>query len=123
MRHVYSLSGNAEHDTCKFIIANFCVNPERINFHHQLKQARKLYAFYPDPSFWRWIVRNRDDYKVYTLVKYLEPERFKYLKEIKSTKEFDLKKNKTYKTEQNKTGEDKEVTRKPKNIIDFLKNG
>ena len=117
------LSANKEHDTCKFIIANFCVNPEKVNFFHQLKQAKKLYAFFPDPLFWKWIVRNRDDYKVYTLVKYLETERFKYLKEIKSIKEFDLKKNETFKIEKEKIGEDKQIERKPQNIIDFLKNG
>ena len=59
----------------------------------------------------------------YTLVKYLEPERFKYLKEIKSIKEFDLKKNETFKIEKEKIGEDKQIERKPQNIIDFLKNG
>lgn len=73
--------------------------------------------------YWKWIVRNRDDYKVYTLVKYLEPERFKYLKEIKSIKEFDLKKNDTFKIEKEKIGEDKQIEKKPQNIIDFLKNG
>lgn len=117
------MSAAEEFDTCQFIIANFCVNPERVNFHHQLRQAEKLYARFPDPSFWKWIVRNKDDYKEYTLVKYLEPNRLKYLNEIKSVKNFEFKKNKTYKMEQDKTGEDKKLTRKPKNIIDFLKNG
>ena len=47
----------------------------------------------------------------------------KFLKEIKSIKEFDLKKTDTFKIEKEKIGEDKQVKLKPQNIIDFLKNG
>jgi 16S rRNA G966 N2-methylase RsmD len=117
------LSGNIEHETCKFIIANFCVDPQKITYIHQLKQAKKLYALFPDPSFWKWIVRNESEYKVYTLVHYLKPDKIKYLKELKSVKEFSIKKNDKIEIEEEKQGEDKQVKRKPRNLLDFLRNG
>ena len=117
------LSRNIAHETCKFIIANFCVDPQKVTYIHQLKQAKKLYALHPDPSFWRWIVRNESNYKVYTLVHYLKPDKLKYLNELKSVKDFNIKKNDSIDLEKDKQGKDAKIKNKPKNILDFLRNG
>lgn len=117
------MSRNVEHETCKFIIANFCVDPQKVTYVHQVKQAKKLYALFPDPSFWKWITRNEKDYKVYTLVHYLKPDKLKYLNELKSVKEFEFKKSETIKLEKHKQGEDVKTSSKPKNLLDFLRNG
>ena len=52
-----------------------------------------------------------------------EPDKIKYLKELKSVKEFSIKKNDKIEIEEEKQGEDKQVKRKPRNLLDFLRNG
>ena len=78
---------------------------------------------FPDPSFWKWVVRNESEYKVYTLVHYLKPDKLKYLNELKSVKEFEFKKSEKIALEKDKLAKDKKIKNKPKNILDFLRNG
>tara|TARA_Y100000401_G_scaffold63346_1_gene50327 strand:+ start:7972 stop:8385 length:414 start_codon:yes stop_codon:yes gene_type:complete len=67
----------------KFIVDNFLVDFRKNVYIHQLKLAKKLFAHFPDPDFWKFMTGECE--KIYTLKDLLTPEKLQWLK-IKSEK-------------------------------------
>jgi hypothetical protein len=68
----------SNNDCCKFIVDNFLVDHRKNVYIHQLKIAKKLFAFIPDLSFWKWMAKETE--KVYTLKDFLKPDKIRWLK-------------------------------------------
>ena len=103
---------------------NFLVDRKKTNFFHQNKQAKILLGFFPDIEFWKWLLCNYDDMKVYTLANLVKPSIIKTLRTRQKIKAFSLKERRSYDLSRDKIGGDATIKKpEPSSVFDFIKNG
>ena len=78
---------NSQHH--RFIVDNFLVDYRKNTYVYQLKLAKQLFAKFPDPDFWKFLLGECD--KVYTLKDFLAPEKIQWLKLKNEKRSLDFK--------------------------------
>jgi|TARA_B100001964_G_scaffold244949_1_gene329036 hypothetical protein len=113
-----------EKDKRHYLMENLLVDRKKTNFFHQNKQAKILIGFFPDIEFWKWLICNYDDMKVYTLANLVKPNIIKTLKSREKIKAFSLKERQSYTLSEEKVGNDAIINKpNPNSVFDFIKNG
>lgn len=108
----------SNNDCCKFIVDNFLVDHRKNVYIYQLKIAKKLFAFIPDLSFWKWMANETE--KVYTLKDFLSPEKIRWLKIKNKKRKLDIPPTKEYAASEDFLYEVKPKKVKPKTKLDFI---
>lgn len=108
------------HKKCQLLVSHFCGHAEKILWGKEIKIAQKLLKINSDIKFWLSV---QTEQPIFSLSYFLTEEGKTLLQNLELRKNLDLRPSKESTILDDKLGEDKEITKKPKNLLDFLNHG
>jgi len=108
---------NIDFQRAKYLILNLCKDVKNISWPKEVKIAKQLLKKHPDFDSWAKISMGE---KPVSLSWFLTDEGKQFISIAEKKRDLDLDTKKTYSIEEDKIGEDKKITKKPKTIKDFL---
>lgn len=107
----------SNHKLCQFIIKKFI--KDKINWPREIKIAQGLVKKYKKYNFWN----NLNDLKLPSLAWFLTEDGKRFLATEDKKKYLNIQKVKEVSLQENKIGEDKNICKKPKTLIEFIRYG
>lgn len=108
------------HKKCQLLVNHFCGHADKILWGKEIKIAQKLLKLHSDVKFWLSVQTERP---IFTLSYFLTEDGKTLLQNLKLRKNLDLRPSEEASILEDKLGEDKKITKKPKNLLDFLNHG
>ncbi len=107
----------SNHKLCQFIVKKFI--KDKINWAREIKIAQGLIKTYKKYNFWN----NLNDLKLPSLAWFLTEDGKRFLATEDKKKYLNIKKPEEAPLQENKIGEDKNICKKPKTLIEFIRYG
>lgn len=107
----------SNHKLCQFIVKKFI--KDKINWPREIKIAQSLIKTYKKYTFWN----NLNDLKLPSLAWFLTEDGKRFLATEDKKKYLDIKRAQEIPLSENKIGEDKNICKKPKTLIEFITYG
>ena len=109
------------------LIHHALIDPATCYWPKEIRLAKKLIQQFPDLNFWRDSAHLIFKKKPRSLTAYLVDSNIKLLKDkyhsYSKLKDLDFQKKSCYTLEKGRIGEDKVFEKKPKSILDFIRDG
>jgi hypothetical protein len=107
----------SNHKLCQFIVKKFI--KDKINWPREIKIAQGLTKTYKKYNFWN----NLNDLKLPSLAWFLTEDGKRFLATEDKKKYLNIQKSEEAPLQENKIGEDKNICKKPKTLIEFIRYG
>ena len=107
----------SNHKLCQFIVKKFI--KDKINWPREIKIAQSLTKTYEKYNFWN----NLNDLKLPSLAWFLTEDGKRFLATEDKKKYLNIQKPEEAPLQENKIGEDKNICKKPKTLIEFIRYG
>lgn len=107
----------SNHKLCQFIVKKFI--RDKINWPREIKIAQSLIKTYKKYNFWN----NLNDLKLPSLAWFLTEDGKRFLATEDKKKYLDIQRPQEIPLLENKIGEDKNICKKPKTLIEFITYG
>lgn len=114
------MAKNTLHNKCKLLVSHFCSGAKYISWPKEIKIAKQLLQKNKEVKFWLSLQLPKP---IFTLSWFLTDDGKRFLQVSKLKQNLELPKPSERVIFKDKIGEDKEVTKKPKTIFDFLNHG
>ena len=111
---------NTLHNKCKLLVNHFCSQAKFINWGKEIKIAKKLLAENSDVKFWLSLQAPNP---VFSLSWFLTKDGKDFLQVSKLKQNLVLPKASERAILKDKIGEDKQISKKPKTVFEFLNHG
>lgn len=111
------MAKNTNHAKCQLIVSRFCGHNPKLYWAREIKIAKKLLKLEPEVSVWLSLEHR----KLSSLSWFLSDEGKLFIKTSKLKKELNLKEVFNPEIKEEKIGEDKVMSKKPKSLLDFLR--
>jgi hypothetical protein len=111
---------NSLHNKCKLLVTYFCGHADFISWGKEIKIAKKLLAMNSEVKFWKSL---QTPMPIFSLSWFLTEEGKDFLQVSKLKQNLNLPKASARAIFKDKLGEDKQVSKKPKTIFEFLNDG